>query len=345
MKHLARFNFFLTMAIATLTAIGCGGVRLNSPGLRIRDADRQFDAAEAFRIKADKDKEREKWREQVQQKKALYDKTLNAYRAIIKSELGSKYAQRSLWQISEIYRRHYEWDKVTESYEAILAIAPLSYYADRAKSGIADIRKYRGLIDEKRRRYPNPNYGALYEQDNAKEHYDTAAQALYDVAASYEQLGDYPEAIANFQLMVDEFPEHEKAPAALTKIGEIHFYKLYDYVGGWPAYNKVIEMYPDSYDATQAVRLLKETHRNLTEIAQYTAEIKRYHCTIPIDDEEMPDNRFPTEKHSYHLVDTVIQRLQFTARCWEDLRNYPSAIVAYRTLADQLPYKNFAVRM
>ncbi len=206
MKHLARFNFFLTMAIATLTAIGCGGVRLNSPGLRIRDADRQFDAAEAFRIKADKDKEREKWREQVQQKKALYDKTLNAYRAIIKSELGSKYAQRSLWQISEIYRRHYEWDKVTESYEAILAIAPLSYYADRAKSGIADIRKYRGLIDEKRRRYPNPNYGALYEQDNAKEHYDTAAQALYDVAASYEQLGDYPEAIANFQLMVDEFP-------------------------------------------------------------------------------------------------------------------------------------------
>ena len=33
---------------------------------------------------------------------------------------------------------------------------------------------------------------------------------------------------------------------------------------------------------------------------------------------------------------------QFIGRRWEDLRNYPSAIVAYRTLVDERPYKEFA---
>ena len=230
LKPLARFNLFLAMAIATLTAIGCGGVQLIPIGERVQNADRQFDAAEAFRITADK--EQEKWREQVQQKKALYDEALDAYRAIVKAEPTGKYAQRSLWQIAEIYRRRYEWDKVFESYNAIIAIAPSGYYADRAKSTIADMRKYRGLIEEVQGKYQN--HSVLYAQDSARENYNIAAQALYDLAENYEKLGSYPEAIAHYQGVVDEFPEHEKAPAALTKIGYIHFYRLYDYVGGWP---------------------------------------------------------------------------------------------------------------
>ena len=110
------------------------------------------------------------------------------YRAIVKAELTGKFSQRSLWQIAEIYKRRYEWDKVVENYNAIITITPSGYYADRARSAKADIQEYRRLIDEKRRRIHNN--GTLYAQGHAPEHYRTTAQALYDVAESYEQLLD-----------------------------------------------------------------------------------------------------------------------------------------------------------
>lgn len=331
---------FLALVILVLMLAGCGGVRISSPDLSLRDADRLFDAAEAFSVEADKDKEGEKRREQVEQRKSLYDEALNTYRAVAKAAPTGKLAQRSLWQISEIYSRRYDWDKVIESYNAITAIAPLSYYGDRAKSAIADMRKYRGLIEEAQRKYKE--YSALYVQNNARESYDVAAQALYDVAESYEKLGDYPQAITHYQRVVEEFPDYEKAPMALTKIGEIHFYKLFDYRGGWHAYNKVIEMYPDSYDATYAGRLLKETDRTLTEIAQNQAEIRRYRSKSVID--YIPTDRriISGERYVPRINDIVVQCYQFIGRHWEDLRNYPSAIVAYRTLADELSYKKFA---
>ena len=310
MKRIRCFLLVFAFVIVMITVAGCGGILTVPISARIQTADKKFDEADA---------------------KMLYDEALEAYFAIIEVGSTGKYAQRSLWQISEIYRRRHEWDSIIKSHEAILAIASSGYYADRAKSGIADIRKYRQLIEEKRRKYQS--YRALYAQDNARENYDLTAQALYDVADSYEQLGDYPEAIAHYQRMADKFPDNEKAPAALTKIGYIHYYKLYDYAGGWLAYNKVIETYPNSYDAVQARRLLEETIHNLNEIAQYEAELKRYHCEIPV--------KF-TENHSYDHVDTVIQRLQFIARRWEYLRNYPRAIVAYQKLTDQPSFKKFA---
>ena len=330
----------LALVVLVLTLAGCGGVWVIPSVERVRNADIQFDAAEAFRITADKDTEHEKRREQIEQKKILYDEALNAYRAIVKAESTGNYAQRSLWQISEIYSRRYEWGKVIETCNAIIAIEPSSYYADRAKSVVADMSTYRRLIEEAQRKYQE--YSALYVQDNARANYDMAAQTLYDVAESYEHLGDYPEAISYYQRMVDEFPKHEKAPAALTKIGEIHFYKLYDYLGGWHAHNKVIEMYPDTYDATYARRLLKETDRTLREIAQNQAEIRRYRSKKAIEYEQSGRKLMPSERYDVRNVGIVVQCFQLIGRRWEDLRNYPSAIVAYRTLADEWSYKKFA---
>ena len=340
MKRFVCLNLCLAFVIVTLTLAGCGGVKIVPIGAKVQNADRKYDRAEAYRIKADRDEERDKWREEVAKKKVLYDEALNAYVEIIEREPTGKYSQRSHYQIAEIYKKRYEWDKATEHYNAIVEIAPSGYYGGQAKSGIANIRKYRRLIDEKRRRYQN--YLALYEENNAPEHYDTAAQALYDVADSYEQLGNYPEAIANYERMVEEFPEHEKAPPALTKIGYVHFYKLYDYLGGWPAYNRVIESYPDSYDATQAIRLLKDTDRTLKDIAQNQAEIKRYRSKKAQEYAKTGRKIMPSELYGNRYVDIVVQCFQFIGRRWEDLRNYPNAIVAYRTLAEQLSYKKFA---
>ena len=341
MKRRGFIHSCLALVILVIPLASCGGVRLTSPAASIRDADRKFDAAEAFLVRADKGTEQETRREQVARKKALYDDAIDAYRAIIKAEPTGEYAQRSLWQISEIHRRRYEWDAVVENYSAIIDLAPSSYYGDRAKSGISDMRKYRGLIEEKRRRYQN--YSALYAQNNAQENYDIAAQALFDVADSYEQLGDYPEAIAHYQRMVEEFSEHEKAPVALTKIGEINCYKLYDYQGGWYVSNKLIEMYPDTYDATKAVRLLKETSRHRKEIALNQAEIKPYQSRKAMEYEEDGRKILRSESYCVYYVDITVQCYQFIARRWEDLGNYPSAIVAYRRLVDELPHKRFAV--
>ena len=327
---------FLALVVLVLMLAGCGGARVIPIGESIRDADRQLDAAEAFLIQANRDTEQDKRREQIEQKKILYDEALNAYRAIVKAEPTDNYSQRSLWQISEIYSRRYDWDKVIESYKAITAIAPLSYYGDRAKSAIADMGKYRGLIEEAQRKYKE--YSALYVQNNARESYDIAAQALYDVAESYEELGDYPEAISYYQRMVDEFPKHEKAPVALSRIGHIHFYRFYDYKTGRPTFYKVIEMYSDSYEATHAIRLLKDTDRTLRVIAQCEADIERYRSMKAKKNEKSGRKIVPNERYSEgRYVDIVALCFQFIARHWEDLGHYPRAIVNCRALVDERP--------
>ncbi len=202
------------------------------------------------------------------------------------------------------------------------------------------MRTHRGLIEKSQRKYRENS--ALYSQNHARENYDTVAQALYNVAESYEKLGDYPEAIANYQRVVDRFPDFEKAPVALTKIGEIYFYRWYDYHGGWPVYMKVIEMYPDSYEITEAKRLLKETERTLTEIAQNQVETKRYRSKKAMEYETTGPVILPHERYRGRYVDIDVQCFQYIGRRWEDLRNYPSAIAAYRTLVDEFSYKKFA---
>lgn len=329
MKRFVCFHLCLAFVVVTVVVAGCGGTPLTSIGTRIQDADRKFDTAEAFRIQADEDTERDKRCRQVEQKNALYNDALEAYRAIVKADPPSKYAQRSLWQISDIYKRQYEWDKVIDSYEAILAINSSGYYADRARSAIADMRKYRLLIQEKSRKYQNCQ--ELYAQDNAREYYDLAARALFDVAEGYEKLSSYPEAIAHYAQVVDEFPDYEQAPVALTRIGDIYFYKLYDYDTSFPVYNKVIEMYPDTYDATMAIRLLKNSDRNLREIAHYQTEIDRFWNEATMEYRVTNRKMSPNKKYSFRrIIPIVVLNYQAISRRWQYLRNFPSAILASR---------------
>ena len=329
MERFACFQLCLAWVVVNITLAGCGGTPLASIDGRIHDADRKFDAAEAFRIKATNDKPREKWTEQVEQRKTLYFHALNAYKEVVKADPGGKYAQRSQWQMGEIYKRQYRWYAVLDSYEAILAVSPSGYYADKTKSALADMRVYSRLIHEERSRLKK--YRELYAQDNARENYDLAGGALFTVAETFEKKSWYPDAIAFYAQLEKEFPDHEKAPVALTRIGNIHFYRLYDYDAGVPVFNRVIEMYPDSYDATMAIRLLKETHHTLEEIAQHQKEIDRLwnEETMEYKVEErrvMPNNRYSFSR----LIPIVVLSYQAISRRWECLRNFPSAILASR---------------
>jgi tetratricopeptide (TPR) repeat protein len=295
MARLARLQLCLAIVVMNITLSGYGGGQLTPIRERIRAADLKFDTAEAFPVHADEETEGEERRVQVKQRKALYNDALEAYQAIIKTDSTGKYALRCLWQISEIYNRRGESDNAMESYEAILAVAPEGYYADTARSAIADICKYRQLVQEESRKYETNR--ELYAQYNLRQHYDQAAGALFNVAVSHEKLSNYPEAITHYTQVVDEFPDYENASKALMVIGDIHFYKLYDYDAAFPVYLKVIELYPATLEAATAFRQMKHTDRDLRGIARCQTQINEWRTGKTVEYAGFPGNHKITEMH------------------------------------------------
>ena len=141
--------------------------------------------------------------------------------------------------------------------------------------------------------------------------------------------------------MVAEFPEHRLAPQAQFQVGNIYFYELYDYIGGWPAYIKVIEKFPDSYEASDAETLLKESETTLTEIAQDQADIKKYTNQKALDYINAGRDVLPSDLYVAGYADRIAQNFQNIGSGWVKMRNYPAAIAAYRKLAQNLSYKKF----
>ncbi len=336
MERLARLRPCLAFVIVNITLAGYGFGTAVPIRTRIDEANRKFDAAEAVIVVACKDEGKDRRREQIEQKESLYDAALTAYRYIVNADPSGEYALRSLLKMSEIYKKRGEWDKVIDSYEAVLSIAPSGYYAERARSAIADSRKYRRLIEERLHRYRK--YSALYAQDNIWSHRRNAAQALYDAANGYEQLGDYPTAIAYYQRVVDEFSDYR---SAWHKIAEIYLHKLFDYGSGSSVCTKIIEMYPLS-DLSSRIILLRRNAgiplhniRGCREIIDWLSQknSKRYVVEGSLRDF---DKDFFSDKAS------IVRAYEGIAQYYKELKNYPGAISTYRELADR--YKFNAAR-
>ena len=331
-------TYLLVLALAFLSvmAIGCAlnGVGVVPFDVVLQNADNAFDDAETTEVR---DEDPEKMEKNRQRQQEHYDKAMALYLEVIERDTKGKYAQRAHYQIAKIYKRRYDWDKATEHYQEIVALDPTGYYANEAKTGTANIRKNREIIKAKRAEYQN--YKAIYDNEPTDETFTIAAEALYEVARACEGLENYTEAIRNYERLVEEFPEYAKAPQAQFQIGNVYFYALYDYLGGWPAYVTVSEKFPDSYEASQARTLLKVTADILTEIKFLMDEIDKFRNKkhpksgrkITPADMWMPD-----------YTDQVVQNFQQIASNWEKLRNYPRAINAYKTLARDLSHKKFA---
>ena len=335
-------TFFLVLAIAFLasTILGCGsgGFNIIPLGAKLQNADNAFDDAEATEVR---DEDPEKTEKNRQKQQELYDKAMALYLEVIERDTKGKYAQRSHYQIAKIYKRRYDWDKATEHYQAIVALDPTGYYANEAKAGTANIRKNREIIKAKRAEYQN--YKAIYNNEPTDETFNIAAEALYEVARAYENLENYTEAIRNYERLVEEFPEHSKAPQAQFQIGNVYFYTLYDYLSGWPAFVAVSEKFPDSYEASQAGTLLKKTADTLTDIKLSMDEIDKFRNKKAVEYRKTGRKITPADMWVMGYVDQVVQNFQQIARNWEELRNYPRAINAYKTLARDLSHKKFAV--
>ena len=329
----------LAFAFLAVTIIGCGpgGINIVPLGAKLQNADTAFDQAEAIVVRDD---DPEKMEENRARQRELYDKSMTLYLEVIERDSKGKYAQRAHYQIAKIYKRRYDWDKATEHYQAIVDLDPTGYYANEAKAGTANIRKNREIIKAKRAEYQN--YKAIYDSSPTDETFNIAAEALYEVARSYESLENYTEAVRNFERMVEEFSEHSKAAQAQFQIGNIFFYTLYDYNGGWPAYVAVAEKFPDSYEASQAGTLLKKTAEILTEISFLKDEIDKFRNKKAVEYQKTGRKITPADMWVMGYSDQVVQNFQQIAGNWEKLRNFPQAINAYQTLARDLSHKKFA---
>ncbi len=328
----------LAFVFLAVTTIGCTGLSSVVPlGAKLQNADTAFDQAAAIAVRDD---DPEKTEQNRARQRDLYDKAMSLYTEVIERDTKGKYAQRAHYQIAKIYKRRYDWDKAVEHYQEIVALDPTGYYANEAKSGTANIRKNRDVIKTKRAEYQN--YKAIYDSAPTDETFNIAADAIYEVARAYESLENYTESIRNYERMVEEFPEHPKAAQAQFQIGNVYFYTLHDYKGGWPAYVAVAEKFPDSYEASQAGTLLKQTAEVLTEISFLKDEIDKFRNKKAVEYQKTGRKITPADMWVMGYSDQVVQNFQQIAGNWEKLRNYPLAIDAYTTLARDLSHKKFA---
>ena len=329
----------LAFAFLTVTIIGCGqgGINLIPLGAKLQNADTAFDEAETMDVRDDDPERTEKNRQRQQE---LYDRAIALYSEVIERDTKGKWAQRAHYQIAKVYKRRYDWDKAVEHYQAIVALDPTGYYANEAKSGTANIRKNREVIKAKRAEYQN--YKAIYDNEPTDETFNIAAEALYEVARAYESLENHTEAIRNYERMVEEFPEHPKAPQAQFQIGNVYFYTLFDYGGGWPAFVGVAEKFPDSYEASQAGTLLKQTNEILIEISFLMDEINKFRNKKAVEYQKTGRKITPADMWVMGYSDQVVQNFQQIGGNWEKLRNFPRAINAYKTLSRDLSHKKFA---
>jgi tetratricopeptide (TPR) repeat protein len=329
--------FAFAFLAVTISGCGPGGFNIIPLGAKLQNADTAFDKAETMDIQNDDPEKMEKNRKRKQE---LYDRAIALYSEVIERDTKGKWAQRAHFQISKIYKRRYDWDKATEHYQTIVGLDPTGYYANEAKSGTANIRKNREIIKTKRAEYQN--YKAIYNDSPTDETFNIAAGALYEVARAYESLENYTEAIRNYERMVDEFPEHSQAPQAQFQVGNVYFYTLHDYQAGWPAFIAVDEKFPDSYEASQAGTLLKQTNEILTEIKFLMDEIDKFRNKKAVEYQKTGRKITPADMWVMGMTDQVVQNFQQIAGNWEKLRNFPRAINAYTTLARDLSHKKFA---
>ena len=355
MNRFVHLPYYIVLVIIAAVITGCASVMPTS--IKVQNADRKFEAAEIMHIRTDTPENKKK---DLTKRQELFDTALAEYLAIIAEDSTGKYAYYSHFQVAAIYKKRFEWDKATEHYQAIVEIAPTGYLEGRAKSSITDIRKNRQVIKENRRTYQNhaslskdltmrakaastPEETEILNQQ-AQESNDTAVCALYEEARAYQTLGNSEEAIKQFARVVEEFPEHKLAPQAQFQIGNIYFYDLYDYSnsGGWGAFVKVIEKFPDAYEASDAETLLKKSAAILTEIKQAQEDIQKY------TKKELGYIRAKRKVLSSDIcvagyAERIAQDFQNIGSGWVLMRNYPFAIAAYRKLAENLSYKKFDV--
>ena len=298
-----RLGFIVGMCLAlfviAVAMTGCGATKGLTTGLSYESGLKKFEAKQ-------------------------FDEAIATFQEIADS--GGGFANRARYYIGESYKLQFKWQEAIDQFQIVVdAEPPTSYLAAESRNRISQIRE--GRRDIERIKIIHDNYR---ESDPVR-----AAEALLELGSVYEnKLDDYDNAIAAYQQLVEEFPGTPKAAQAQVNIGNIYFYKKYDYVGGWPEFRKVnAENYPDlKYRVSEVESTLREVNKIQEEITVETQFIKRS------QKRKIPENRTYTGYDIYGVLqEQVAQSFLAVATKWRKLKNYPKALEAYRMQVERMP--------
>lgn len=267
------------------------------------------------------------------------------YMQVITAEPNGPFANRARYQAAQIKKElpvpgGANYDEALTLLQQIVDTAPAGYRASLARSEMAAIRKNRQILQDAQRQFDNT------PPDAPEKMRLEAIDALYDVAASFEILRDYESAIARHREIIrlcnqwstkegDEF--YKKAARSQYQIGNIYFYRLYNYETGWPEFAAVYEKYPKSFEADQAATLLKRAKAALDSILQDQEYIRSKRKAKASEFIKSGRRVNPNELYGVY-GEQVAQTYLNIAQTWErdPLRNLPNAIDNYRLLVEEL---------
>lgn len=179
-----------------------------------------------------------------------YSQAVKEFQTVINKYPNTSWAARSQYNIGDAYYNAGEYDKAIEAYQQVMEEYPQSKYIIEAANGIQYAQYSAGETDtstdylEKflakhpqttmadRLRFrqadnlmQSGNYSAAIDEFQQyiriTNNQEMLPDAHYNLASAYEQKGQTKEAIQQYQVVVDQYPDSERAATALAALGQI----------------------------------------------------------------------------------------------------------------------------
>ncbi|GIX06729.1 MAG: hypothetical protein KatS3mg115_1132 [Candidatus Poribacteria bacterium] len=319
--------------------IGCAKVATTVTG----GAAVAFSSARSAEDAAFREQDYNKRREKLQE---AYQK----YLRVIEIDPDGSFGNRARYRAARIQLRLVvpggaNYQEAQRLLNEIIQREPAGYLASLARTDLAALQRNRERIREAQRIYDNT------PQDAPPDRWLQALNALYSVAQSFEELGDYDSAIQRYRRVVEEAKARSQAEGdefyrlaakAQFQIGNIYFYGFHNYLDGWPEFAKVIQEFPKSFEAEQARTLLIDAKEALDQIQEDWAYVQSKRKDLAVQYMEAGRRVLPTEIYGVY-TEQVAQTLQQIAMAWEKppLLWPEAAIAAYRMIIEEVWTETF----
>ena len=325
---------FISPILVAVLVSGCAGLANTLTG----------GSAVAF-SNAQRTEEKARGSDSLDKKKELLRKAIVGYENVIAQEPAGEFSNRSRHAAAVISTELVvpggaNYDKALTLLQKVVDTEPGGYLAGQSLTLMSGIRQSRTMIQDSKRVFDNTPANANEDRRFA------AIESLAAVARSYESLRDYESSIQTLR-QIREIADgwtleegdrfYKRAAQAQFQIGNVYFYRYYNYIDGWPEYYAVINDYPKAFEEGQASSLLKRAKRSLDAIQEDQLYIQSKLNQKALDYMAVGRHVNPNELFSI-FSEQVAQAYLNIAQQWEKdpLRNYGAAIDNYRQLVDLL---------
>jgi len=179
-----------------------------------------------------------------------YPSAIATFEAFIEKYPDNRKSQSAMYKIAKTYDENLkEWEKAIGYYKQFAEKYPLSENAipGITRSAVIYFKELKSLqsavdtylsIEEK---YPNSSYGK---------------HALYNASLLYEEKKYYKNAVVQFAEVYQGYPDSKEALSSLEKSAVIYLEKLDDTENGKKVLSKIVEQFPESKSAKEAIERL-----------------------------------------------------------------------------------------